>query len=260
MKPRPRHATQNSDVSSIPRPVYFRAYRLAEGALVQAHSHPWDQFIFARNGVMHVTLSGLNVVLPPQYGMWIPADTQHSVWAAGTVDLESLYVDHLTSRIAARRIVLVTSLVREFIHHGCQSIPVLYDEAGADGRKVEVLLGLIDELHAAPLDLPFPLSEAYAQMCTAIQNSPELKHGLEEWAARTNTSVRTFSRRFAKETGMTFHAWKQRLRLLQSLQMLQRAVPVTHIALSLGYSSTSAYGYSFKRLFGCTPREFYAAE
>lgn len=259
MNARTRLAIQ-SNVESIARPVYFRAYRLKEGTLVEPHSHQWDQFVFARNGAMHISLNSLNVVLPPQYGMWVPAHTRHSVWAAQEVDLESLYVGCTTSGIGSQRIVVMTQLVREFIHYACQHIPALYDEQGADGQKVEVLLSLMAQLPTAPLNLPFPVDEQFARMCEAIQKAPELKHSLEDWAATMNTSVRTFSRRFIKETGMTFHAWKQKLRLLQSLEMLQGAMPITRIALNLGYSSTSAYIHSFKMLFGCTPKKFYGMQ
>lgn len=256
MSARAKRAIQ-SNVERIQRPVHFRAYRIHEGTLVEPHSHPWDQFVFARNGAMHISLDHLRVVLPPQYGMWVPANVSHSVWAAEEVDLESLYVDCTTSRIEAQRIVVMTQLVREFIHYACLNIPVLYDEQGADGQKVKVLLSLLGELQTAPLHLPFPVDEQFSRMCETIQSAPELKHSLEDWAATMNTSMRTFSRRFIKETGITFHAWKQKLRLLQSLEMLQAAMPITRIALNLGYSSTSAYIHSFKTLFGCTPKKFY---
>jgi AraC-like DNA-binding protein len=56
-----------------------------------------------------------------------------------------------------------------------------------------------------------------------------------------------------RETGYSFSAWRQRLRLLRSLELLAEGVPVSHIALDLGWASPSAFIQLFKREFGDTP-------
>lgn len=66
-------------------------------------------------------------------------------------------------------------------------------------------------------------------------------------------SSRTLSRRFVDETGLTFTAWRQRARLMRSLEMLAADVPVNTIALELGYSTASVYISLFSRTFGQTP-------
>jgi AraC-like DNA-binding protein len=80
-----------------------------------------------------------------------------------------------------------------------------------------------------------------------------VERSVEAWAAWGAISTRSLSRRFVLETGFTFTAWRQRARLLRALEMLADDVPVTTIALQLGYSTPSAFIALFKRTFGATP-------
>ena len=62
-------------------------------------------------------------------------------------------------------------------------------------------------------------------------------------------------RLFQRETGLSFRNWRQRMRLLSSLALLEAGDSVTDAALGCGYDSTSAYIAAFKQLFGATPGE-----
>jgi AraC-like DNA-binding protein len=69
-------------------------------------------------------------------------------------------------------------------------------------------------------------------------------------------SVRTFSRRFKKETGVAFSEWKKRVRLLESVVMLKNKRSVTQVALDLGYSSPAAFTFAFRAMFGVPPTRY----
>ncbi|MGH9887478.1 MAG: helix-turn-helix domain-containing protein, partial [bacterium] len=71
-------------------------------------------------------------------------------------------------------------------------------------------------------------------------------------------SKRTLERLFRDETGMSFGAWRQQLRLLQALPLLAAGEPVTNVALSVRYESTSAFIARFRRVLGTTPGRYYA--
>jgi AraC-like DNA-binding protein len=69
-------------------------------------------------------------------------------------------------------------------------------------------------------------------------------------------SSRTLSRRFVQETGFSFTAWRQRARLLRSLELLAADQAVNAIALDLGYATASAFIGLFRRVFGETPAAY----
>ncbi len=80
---------------------------------------------------------------------------------------------------------------------------------------------------------------------------------LQAWAERLGLSEKTLMRLFQRETGLSFRGWRQRMRLLSSLSLLEEGDSVTNTALACGYDSTSAFIAAFKSLFGFTPGELF---
>src|SRR5690606_18421435 len=134
----------------------------------------------------------------------------------------------------------VGPLLRELIR-AFGELPVEYDEQGADGRLAAVLL---DQLRAAPeigYSLPWPGDARLRQICEALYAQPDLPLGLAQWGERLQVSEKTLTRQFQRDTGLSFRAWRQRLRLLSALPLLEQGEAVTEVALACGYDSTSAF-------------------
>ncbi len=58
---------------------------------------------------------------------------------------------------------------------------------------------------------------------------------------------------------MTMAEWRRRLRMLHAVQLLAEGEPVTSAALSVGYSSVSAFIAVFKKELGATPGRYAAS-
>lgn len=58
------------------------------------------------------------------------------------------------------------------------------------------------------------------------------------------------------ETGVTFSAWRQRARVMRSLELLAAGQPVGTVAPDLGYSTASAFIAVFRLAFGSTPAAY----
>jgi len=56
---------------------------------------------------------------------------------------------------------------------------------------------------------------------------------------------------------MTFGQWRQQLRLLRALELLETGEKVVDVALQLGYESPSAFATMFKRQFGQALSQFF---
>jgi AraC-like DNA-binding protein len=94
------------------------------------------------------------------------------------------------------------------------------------------------------------------RIARALADDPADDRTLEDWARWAAIGARSLSRHFVAETGFTFTVWRQRARLLRALEMLADAVPVTRIALDLGYSTPSTFIDLFRRTFGATPAAY----
>ena len=80
---------------------------------------------------------------------------------------------------------------------------------------------------------------------------------LSDVARAAGASVSYLSRAFHAATGMTMSAFRQRLRLTHSLDLLPRySGNVTDLALELGFSSHSHFTSCFRSLFDICPTEF----
>jgi AraC-like DNA-binding protein len=84
-------------------------------------------------------------------------------------------------------------------------------------------------------------------------------HGwtLQELAMRASMSRSTFAMRFKETVGESPIEYLTRWRMLLAADKLANSGdPVSAIALSLGYESESAFSTAFKRVMGCSPRQY----
>lgn len=249
-----------AELKSLPRPVYGHAEGLPNKPLSYRHTHPWVQLSYTAHGVVHVhTAHGL-FVAPPQRAIWIPAGIQHQVYSSVGTQINSLYIaSQATGRKdSACRVLGVNPLLRELIR-SFGGFPVEYDEQGPHGRLVQVLLDQLGEAPVTGLMLPLPNDARLRELCNALQKQPDSQESLLQWAERLQISERTLSRLFVQQTGLTFRLWRQRLRLLSALPLLERGERVTDVALACGYASISAFIAAFREQFGATPSEFFTA-
>jgi AraC-like DNA-binding protein len=117
----------------------------------------------------------------------------------------------------------------------------------------------VDELTATrevSVTLPMP-RDSRARAAAELIRANAKRARDARWVARqSDSSVRTLERLFLAETRLSFGAWRQRARLLQSKVLLAEGQSVTRVALASGYATASAYVTAFKALMGVTPGEY----
>lgn len=247
-----------SDLKHLPRALYGQTEALPNHVLGYRHSHPWVQFSYAISGVLEVQTAQGRFIAPSQRAVWIPAGIKHRVQCSARTQIRSLYINSKVLHDAPQncRVVEVSPLLKELIRVFAD-LPVEYDQHGAEGRLADVLL---DQLTHAPdmgLMLPLPADKRLQKIVAQLQKYPDATDTLSQWAQRLHVSEKTLSRLFIQQTGLTFRLWRQRLRLLSALPLLEQKQAVTEVALACGYESTSAFITAFREHFGSTPGEFF---
>lgn len=239
----------------LPRPVYARAEDMTQRSSTHEHSHPWVQFSYASQGVLHMETPGAVLIAPPQWGILVPPGQPHTVKNTAGTRMRSLYIAHdrLPRVIGHCVVVHVSELLGAMIRH-FSGMPVQYDEQGAEGRLVQVMLDLIQNAPRADLALPWPEHAGLQALCTRFMKETGTRHAVSgHWSRALNISERTLGRLFVQETRLTLRTWLQRARLLQSIPMLETGLSVTDTALACGYDSTSAFIAAFHAFMGQTP-------
>jgi AraC-like DNA-binding protein len=238
-----------------PEAVRSVALNLPEGGRVPSHRHDWDQLVFAVSGVMTVETGQRRWVVPPQRAVWLPATLAHRIDAPGPLALRTLYFAPGAVTSLPRRgcVVGVPPLLRELIAE-----LVRRPRPDATRRKLVELIGdMLAELSQEPLTLPMPRDPSARRLAELLARHPDDRRPLERLAPEVGASTRTLQRRFQSETGMSFRHWRQQLRLHRGLVLLAEGVPVTAVALQVGYESPSAFVAMFRQLLGSTPGSYF---
>lgn len=245
------------ELQRLPRPVFARVEDLPQRRTTQAHSHPWVQLSYASRGVLQIRTADGLFLAPPQWAILIPPALEHVVVNSPGTQMRSLYIDikALPNIGAECEVLAVSALLREMIRH-FSSLPAEYDQHGADGRLVCVMLDLVSAAPREVFSLPWPTEPGLQHICTAILGAPQSPLRLEEWSADLGLSVRSLERLFLRDTGLNLRRWRLRARLLHALPLLEQGDSVTDVALACGYESTSSFIASFRGFFGRTPGRF----
>jgi AraC-like DNA-binding protein len=239
---------------ALPAPIMFRSAFVPDHGLYPEHQHAWGEFVYSYSGVMEVKVAGHHYLAPPQYGIWLPPDLEHVGLNRKAAHHCSLYVSAaLCHSLPVEPCALTVSpLVRALLDHLRQQAAGI-PAAGAETRLLRVLL---DQLVAAPRAgsyLPGSEDPALGAVLRILQAQPGDNRTLAELAQAVHTTERTLMRRCQRDLGMTFAEWRQRLRVVRAMPLLEGGQTVETIALDLGYGSASAFISMFKKLTGSTP-------
>ena len=90
----------------------------------------------------------------------------------------------------------------------------------------------------------------------ALTETPTLDLSLKEWGEKVGASERTLSRLFSKEFNTSFQLWRQQIRLIYSLSLLDEELSIQRIADLVGYQNDSSYIKTFRAYFNVTPQQF----
>jgi len=234
-----------------------RAMDRAAGYSYPPHSHARAQLVYAVSGVLTVATSQGSWLVPPQQAVWVPADVTHEVRAPNPVAMRNLYLhpDAVRDLPGECRVIAVSALLRELI---LRAVEISGDRpVGAADSRVGLMI--LDELRGAaaePLHLPLPRDRRVKAVTDALAANPGDRRSLAGWARAAGASERTLARHFLRETGLTFAAWRQRLRLLGAIRRLANGESITGIAYDLGYESPSAFIAMFSKTLGATPGRY----
>lgn len=244
---------RSEDVAFRGRPLVALADEYPAGFVDPMHMHDRVQLLYACSGVMSIRTSEASMVIPPQRAVWLPAGLAHEVSCRGPVSLRTLYIDPSYESIyPGSRIIEVGDLLKALILE-VGKFGEIYDQAGREGRIVELLISEIIAAPSAPYLAPMPLDPRLVRVCREILKDPADHRDIDDWAKVAGMSRRSFTRAFKKETGMGVALWRQQVRLQEAVSRLSTGSAVSMVAFDVGYDSPSAFCAMFQRAYGVPP-------
>jgi AraC-like DNA-binding protein len=229
------------------------------GAVLPRHQHRTGQLVFAISGVMLVETQSARWTIPPQRALWLPPQHPHEIHMLTATEMRTVYCQPgLIARCESfvRRdevhAVAASALIRELVLG-------LFDDQFDDATRhlmVCLLLQTLQRTQSMPTHLPMPASPGLRRALALLLDTHRWQLPVHELAAVAMVSERTFTRRFTAEVGLNFRAWRQRARILSSLDLLTTGHSIKAIAHTLQFANSAAYVAAFRELMGCTPNTF----
>ena len=225
------------------------------------HAHGAAQLTFAASGIVQVHTPEGRWLVPPQLAVWVPDGVPHHVEVLTDAELWIVHWQPTAVRewapaaLPDRAFALrVTPLLRSLLNETFSAeITTLKAELIA-----RLMLHDLTETAHAPTFLPLPTTAVGRRVADLALDDPRNELDIDALASRAATSVRTVSRVFRAETGMTFKAWRQRARIVRAMDRLARGDPIARVSSNCGFASTAAFSCAFRQVTAMTPTRFVA--
>jgi len=248
-------STLAQDYQDVPRPVAVMAKDFPSGATTGWHGHSRAQLLYATAGLMVATTADGTWAVPAGHALLIPPGVMHDVAMHGTVSMRTAYLtpEALAAAPSACRVLRVSPLL-DIALVTLADEPILYDVAGRGGHLAALVLDEIDRAPDTPFALPLPQDSRLRRLCRALIDDPGLDGGIDAWAEAVGVSRRTLTRRFREETGLSFGAWRRRVRLLEAMTRRARGASLHEVTAAVGYRSPRAFQSMMQRTLGAAAR------
>ena len=253
-----KHSLQVPFTEALPVPMYLRTMLMPNDAIFPEHIHSWGEFVYCHNGVVQVMVEQERYLVPPQYGLWLPPNKRHVGLNRREVLQSSLYVVGELCETLPRepRALMVSPFMRSVLDHARESNINYKSE-----RHLRLLTVFLDELAETPQAgtyLPASDDAVLGKILHYLENNPDDNRSVAELANYLGITERTLARKCRQELGMPLTEWRNRMRVLNAIAMIEKGNSVESIASGFGYSSASAFIAMFKKLTGATPATYRA--
>ncbi|WP_317626073.1 helix-turn-helix domain-containing protein [Rhodalgimonas zhirmunskyi] len=217
--------------------------------------------LFCFDGMMRVEVGEDRWFIPDRHGIWLPAGTvpmvEPVVEPVGDIEFQAFQLHpKFGGRIAMPEhptVVSATPLIRGIGRRLTQPSPLPEPQQRRLGWSA---LDEVARLERPDLHLPGSRDPRVAAVMARVMKTPRAASSLDHLARAAGTSERTLSRLFLRETGLSWRAWRDRMRFVLALEGLQLGQSSTALADTLGYSSPSAFVAAFRRQSGMTPTQW----
>lgn len=250
--------TQRSNHRKLTHPIMPVRRDMEPMVQVVKHSHTWGQLVYASQGVMQVIADNGRYIVPPGQALWLPSGVEHQVSSRYGASFRNLHIDSALCDVLGTKVYTfnVEPLLREMILVMCEW-PLDYVMTAERQRLFDVLIDLLKSAPNTGLFMPSINDKRLSPIIEALSAQPCNKKTLEQWSKEVGASSRTLNRLFNQYFGLGFSQWKQKVRIIQSLDLLAQDQPIGNIASRLGYESSSAFIFAFKKHMGYSPKAYH---
>ncbi|MEG0342155.1 AraC family transcriptional regulator [Acinetobacter sp. TY1] len=227
--------------------------------VVTPHCNLWGDFNLSLNGTLELNVADQIYLSPPNYGLWIPPQTEHCCTAVN---------EHLTHYICIRihpklcqsfAQLTQTLNVRPFLRQTITEILEQQKQRCSDPEYYEQLLQLLFRQIQKSTHYQHYLPQSNHPILKPILDRlSETQHfhlSLQEILDQVQISERHALRLSQQQLQMSLSEWRNRSKIIYAISQIQQGVSIKKIGLELGYQHSSSFIEFFKRFTGQTPAQ-----
>ncbi len=226
------------------------------------HGHDSGQLVFAEKGCVHLHVEGKKVLLPSWYGAWIPPGMFHEMWS----DSEHLFMRAICFPVPRATDVLrkqlsvfpVSPLLKEMIRYS-EKWSQVSEEKAEETTFLQALQDLLpgEMAKSVGVCLPSTSHERLSRLLEYLQHRLHEKPDMATLAHHFGFSVRTLTRLFTQQLGISFSSYCKTARVMKALELIETGRDsVSEIASSVGYDSLATFSNNFLEICGNRPTYF----
>ncbi len=253
-------ASDQSDAVAFSGPYVSEDFRLRTLLCGRAgrtywplHIHAEHELFWGVQGRAQVIVGGEIHVVPPGGALLVPAMVPHEmrIDAATTLKCTLISAENY-SRWPFARPVVIPNVVGEMLDY--LDVSAMSDDVRR--RMEDIAIDLIGDAEAMSATLPLPRDPGLLRVARQVSQLPEDGRTIVDWADEAAMSLRSFTRKFKAETGMSFGSWQTLARMQSAVALLRDGCPPARVAIRVGYGNVSAFASAFRRVTGLTPATY----
>jgi AraC-like DNA-binding protein len=221
---------------------------------VREHAHGSHQLVYASHGVMEVKSRRHLWVLPPHFGLWVPAETPHQIRMPEAVSMRTLYIRRTVAALGnSCQVLHISPFLRELIFEIVR-VGRLRVKNKLENSLREVLVSQLGAASSLPSGVAMPVDPRALAVAQSTLADPASRRCIQELCISAGIGIRTLQRVFRKEVGMDFESWRRQVRLMKSIELLVAGRSVKEVAYAVGYREPGPFVALFRAAFGVTPK------
>lgn len=227
------------------------------GQEVSFHHHSYGQLTIVVAGSVRIqAMRGWWLAIPGA-AIWVPAGVSHRAVYTESSELLNLNVDTQLSALSEQISLLMVSPLLMALARQAHVLK----QSATDPAQLELIRQLLvcqirDNQQSSELFISDGEDKRLRAVTALLRDDPGCRMTLHELALIAHSSQRTIARLFEKETGMSFMAWRERLRIITAIERLLVGQTITQVAFDMGFLSPSSFSTAFRKLMGVPPSQY----
>jgi AraC-like DNA-binding protein len=215
------------------------------------------RLVYPSDRVMTVHTRAGSWVVSPVSACWLPQNAEYRFESENDVEVYEVLCPGLAKLLPDRcGIVPISKLLRELVF-AMERTGSSCAQRSPTEQVLGAIAGQIRVQQVPPLRPPELSSERLQRIARALSANPADSKTLQRWAAELRTTSRTLARAFQREALMTFHEFREQVRLDAAIRRLAAGQSVTSVAYEVGFGSPASFIAAFRRATGVTPGSYF---